>query len=117
MSEYIITEPEELHLFNRKSFEEVQGQVYKINDKLYTVYFRKFRDKLIKKMGLENEDNVDLGIKHGDHYEWFIEKILVSQFHPRWDSVSFLCPEEIINHIGLKHKDDVDVIMRKVNGK
>lgn len=116
MSEYVVAEPKQLYVENGESFEKIRGRVYRYNGDSYTIYLQKVRSRLIKTMGLEDEDDVDFGVKHGDHYELFIEKILIRQFNPRRYSVLVLCPKEIIYHVGLKHQDYVDVIMRKVNG-
>lgn len=115
MSEYVVAEPKHLYVKNGESFEKIRGRVYRYDGDSYAIYLQRVRSRLIKKMGLEDEDDVDFGVKHGDHYEWFLEKILVKQLNTRRYSVLVLCPKDIINHVGLKHQDDVDVIMRKVN--
>ena len=115
MSEYVVAEPKHLYVENSESFENIRGCVYRYDGDSYAIYLQRMRSRLIKKMGLEDEDDVDFGVKHGDHYELFIEKTLIKQLNLHWYSVLVLCPKDIINHVGLKHQDDVDVIMRKAN--
>ena len=117
MSEYVVAEPKHLYVEKGESFEKIRGCVYRYDDNSYALYLQKISRKQIKKMGFEDEDDVDWGVKHGDHYELFIEKVLVKQLNPHRYSALVLCHKDIINHVGLKHQDDIDVIMRKVNGQ
>jgi antitoxin component of MazEF toxin-antitoxin module len=105
-----------VYVENDELFEKISGGVYRYDDNSYALYLQRVSRRLIKKMGLEDEDDVDIGVEHGDHYELFIEKILVKQLNTHRYSVLVLCPKDIINHVGLKHQDDVNVIMRKADG-
>ncbi len=115
MSESVVAEPTRVYVENGELFEKISGGVYRYDDNSYALYLQRVSRRLIKKMGLEDEDDVDIGVEHGDHYELFIEKILVKQLNTHRYSVLVLCPKDIINHVGLKHQDDVNVIMRKAN--
>ena len=116
MSESVVAEHTRVYVENGELFEKISGGVYRYDDNSYALYLQRVSRRLIKKMGLEDEDDVDIGVEHGDHYELFIEKILVKQLNIYRYSVLVLCPKDIINHVGLKHQDDVNVIMRKADG-